>query len=123
MSVAYRAAGAGFGAAGLAILLAGCAAAGGHAVVETTPVKQRQISYALYTHCGVNEARIGGRYYVADHPVSDGQGNPPPGWGNPYQHGMMTISAPGAAVFRDRLGHVVRFHARAHAKAFLHICS
>lgn len=121
--VAYRRAGAAFGAAVVASILAGCAAASGHASAKTAPVKQQRISYALYTHCGVNEARIGRTYYVADHPLSDGQGNPPPGWGNPYQHGTMTISAPGAAVFRDQLGHVVAFHARTSAKSFLHICS
>lgn len=41
--------------------------------------------YELLTHCGIREARIGSTYYLADHPLSDGQGNPPPGWGNPYQ--------------------------------------
>ncbi len=37
--------------------------------------------YQLYTHCGVDEARIGNRYFEAVHPLSDGQGNPPAGWG------------------------------------------
>jgi hypothetical protein len=37
--------------------------------------------YQLYTHCGIDEARIGNRYFEAVHPLSDGQGNPPRGWG------------------------------------------
>lgn len=81
------------------------------------------VAYSLYTHCGVREARIGDTYYVADHPVDDGQGNPPPGWGNPYQKGSMTMPTPSTAVFRDRLGHLVRFHARPGATSFLRICS
>ena len=58
--------------------------------------------YQLYTHCGIYEARIGNRYFEAVHPLSDGQGNPPPGWGNPYQQGTMTLLPPAGAVFRDR---------------------
>jgi hypothetical protein len=47
--------------------------------------------YALYTHCGINEANIAGRWYAADTRLSDGNDNPPPGWGNPYQPGIITI--------------------------------
>ena len=101
-------------------LLAACAGPSGQAAHAP---QQRRIHYALYTHCGIDEARIGSAYYLADHPLSDGQGNPPPGWGNPYQHGTMSTPTPGVAVFRDRLGHVVRFHARAHATSYLRICS
>jgi hypothetical protein len=33
--------------------------------------------YRLYTHCGIDEARIGNRYFEAVHPLSNGHGNPP----------------------------------------------
>jgi hypothetical protein len=79
--------------------------------------------YQLYTHCGVDEARIGNRYFEAVHPLSDGQGNPPPGWGNPYQQGTMTLLSPTTAVFRDRAGHQVQFRLRPGATAFRHLCS
>jgi hypothetical protein len=79
--------------------------------------------YQLYTHCGIDEARIGSRYFEAVHPLSDGQGNPPPGWGNPYQPGTMTLLSPAEAVFRDHAGHQVQFRLRPGATAFKHLCS
>jgi hypothetical protein len=79
--------------------------------------------YQLYTHCGIDEARIGNRYFEAVHPLSDGQGNPPPGWGNPYQQGTMTLLSPAQAVFRDSAGHQVQFRLRPGATAFKHLCT
>jgi hypothetical protein len=79
--------------------------------------------YRLYTHCGISEARIGQHYFEAVHPLSDGQGNPPPGWGNPYQPGTMTLLAPTTAVFRDQAGHQVQFRLRPGATRFLRLCS
>jgi len=79
--------------------------------------------YQLYTHCGINEALIGNRYFEAVHPLSDGQGNPPSGWGNPYQAGTMTLLSPATAVFRDKAGHQVRFRLRRGATKFEHVCS
>jgi hypothetical protein len=79
--------------------------------------------YQLYTHCGINEARIGNRYFEAVHPLSDGQGNPPSGWGNPYQPGTMTLLSPATAVFRDQAGHQVRFQLRRGATEFRHVCA
>ncbi len=79
--------------------------------------------FRLYTHCGVGEARIGNRYFEAVHPLSDGQGNPPPGWGNPYQAGTMTLLSPATAMFRDAAGHQVFFRLRPGATGFRHVCS
>jgi hypothetical protein len=79
--------------------------------------------YRLYTHCGIDEARIGNQYFEAVHPLSDGQGNPPPGWGNPYQPGTMTLLSPATAVFRDHAGHQVQFRLRRGAIAFRHVCA
>lgn len=80
-------------------------------------------SYQLYTHCGIYEARIGSHYFQAVHPLSDGQGNPPRGWGNPYQPGTITLLSPTTAVFRDRAGHRVEFRLRPGATRFQHLCS
>jgi hypothetical protein len=79
--------------------------------------------YQLYTHCGVDEARIGNRYFEAVHPLSDGQGNPPAGWGNPYQGGTMTLLSSTEALFRDGAGHRVVFRLRPGARSFQHVCA
>jgi hypothetical protein len=79
--------------------------------------------YRLYSHCGIDEARIGNRYFEAVHPLSDGQGNPPAGWGNPFQQGTMTLLSPSEAIFRDDAGHHVLFRLRPGATSFKHLCS
>jgi hypothetical protein len=83
----------------------------------------KSVPYNLYTHCGVSEARVGSHYYVAVHPLSDGAGNPPAGWGDPYQAGTMTLVSTTQAVFTDTAGHRVTFRARPGAKTFLRVCS
>jgi hypothetical protein len=91
-----------------------------HPVPATT---NRSVPYALYTHCGIDEANIGGRWFEADHPLSDGNGNPPAGWGNPDQPGTITMLSATTAEFRDSLGHVVRFHLVPGATRPKHMCS
>jgi hypothetical protein len=103
----------------LGAVVGGCSAEPGLPSSHAT----RTIPYRLLTHCGIDEARIGSTYYVADHPLSDGHGNPPPDWGDPFQAGTMTLHSPGIAVFRDARGHRVAFRARPGATAYLHICS
>lgn len=76
----------------------------------------------LYTHCGIKELRVDDTFFLAETPLDDGQGNPPPGWGNPYQAGTVTVSG-SKAVFRDDNGHVITFLARPGATGFLNICS
>jgi hypothetical protein len=83
----------------------------------------KSVPYNLYTHCGVSEARVGSQYYRAVHPLSDGAGNPPVGWGNPYQAGTMTLVSATEAVFTDGVGHRVVFRVRPGAKTFLRVCS
>jgi len=83
----------------------------------------RSMPYDLYTHCGIDEARVNDRFYEAIKPLSDGNFNPPPGWGNPYQHGTMTLTSPSEAVFTDSAGHRVVFRVRAGATGFRHVCS
>ena len=86
-------------------------------------VAARARPYRLYTHCGIDEARLGSRYFEAVHPLSDGQGNPPSGWGNPFQQGTMTLLSPSEAVFRDDAGHHVLFRLRPGATSFRHVCA
>lgn len=78
--------------------------------------------YRLYTHCGIDEAKIGATFYEAHTPLHDGAHNPPPGWGNPYQDGTMTITSATEAVFRDDKGHEVVFRVRPGATDFKQLC-
>lgn len=97
-------------------------ATGGSAPPTAPSAAANSMPYDLYTHCGIDEARISGRCYEAVTPLSDGNSNPPPGWGNPYQHGTMTLAAPSEAVFTDNAGHRVVFKVRAGATRFKHVC-
>lgn len=63
--------------------------------------------YRLYTHCGIQWARIDGTFWRATEPLSDGNGNPPPGWGNPFQSGTLTLRNLGTAEFSSPAGSVI----------------
>jgi hypothetical protein len=67
-------------------------------------------AFTVYTHCGVESARIHGRWWHAKPPLygdTEG-GGPPAGWGDPYQEGTLTVEANGRAVF-EALGQRVVF--------------
>ena len=66
-------------------------------------------TYSLYTHCGVIEVTINGTPYYADPPLSDGNGNPPAGWGNPYDAGTITLTTATSADFQDAKGNKAHF--------------
>jgi hypothetical protein len=106
-----RAASAVAGATGVTLVLAGWAASSGHpdpGPADAPSVGPSAVAYALYTHCGIADARIDGHWYLASRPLSDGAGNPPSGWGNPYQRGSMRLLSGGRAEFTDANGHAVR---------------
>jgi hypothetical protein len=67
---------------------------------------KRPARYALYTHCGITWAKIRGTFWRAREPSSDGDGNPPPGWGNPYQIGTLELIGAKTPVFRSPAGQV-----------------
>lgn len=98
-----------------ALITAGCASAGGSTPQITAPpaaaktTAPKAVPYDLYTHCGIEYARVGNRYYETTPPLSDGSGNPPPGWGNPDQPGTLTFVSATKAVFTDKAGHRVVF--------------
>ena len=99
----------------LAAVLAGCestpspAAPPSPTTAAARTTAPKPVPYDLYTHCGIDYAQVGNRYYEATPPLSDGSGNPPPGWGNPYQPGTLTVISPTQAVFTDKAGHRVVF--------------
>lgn len=92
--------------AGFAMVVAGCGA-------QAMPAKKRSVSvhsgqpYRLYTHCGIQWARIDGTFWRATRPLSDGSGNPPRGWGNPYQDGTLTLTTSTTANFSSPAGSVI----------------
>ena len=104
--------------------LSGCAepAAPKNTVPQTPTPTVSAVLFALLTHCGIHEVRVEDTFYVADQPLDDGNGNPPAGWGNPFQEGTMTVDG-GKAVFRDDSGHTVTFRERPGATSFLRTCS
>lgn len=75
----------------------------------THSATRRSEPYRLYTHCGIEWTRIHGTFWRAVKPLSDGNGNPPPGWGNPFQQGTLTFTSTTTAVFRSAAGSVT-FH-------------
>ncbi|HUW86995.1 MAG TPA: hypothetical protein VMW30_01240 [Candidatus Paceibacterota bacterium] len=109
----------------IATSLAGCSQKTPIAV-PMTPARSDQIqtvAFDLYTHCGINDLMAYGRYFKhVGGSLSDGSGNPPDGWGNPYQRGTLTVSGD-IAVFRDKLGHVERFKAEKRPDRSVGLCS
>jgi hypothetical protein len=89
-----------------------------HAVSEPVPASPDRTSmseatvslgrshYRLYTHCGIEWALIDGAYWHADRPLSDGHGNPPSGWGNPFQDGTLILLDQSTATFTASAGSV-----------------
>jgi len=51
------------------------------------------------THCGIDHAIVDGRMYRADPVLDEGFHNPPEGWNNPYQVGVMQVDSDGTATF------------------------
>jgi hypothetical protein len=90
--------------------------------IPATAVVVKSVRYNLETRCGVDEARIGDRYYEAVHPLVDRSGQAPAGWKDPYQAGTMTLVSTAEAVFTDHAGHRVEFRLRPGAKSFRHTC-
>jgi len=62
--------------------------------------------YQLYTHCGIEWAKIDGTFWRAKHPLPDGSRNPPAGWGNPFQDGTLVFISPTRARFDSPVGSV-----------------
>ncbi len=64
--------------------------------------------FDLYVHCGVEWLQFRGRWWRTD-PLADGNGNPPAGWGNPYDNGQLTIVGLDTAEYTSSVGEVVIF--------------
>jgi hypothetical protein len=60
--------------------------------------------HVLYTHCGILGTQFAGRDWVAEPVLADGNGNPPAGWGNPWQPGVLRLTSEDHAEFESRDG-------------------
>jgi len=67
---------------------------------------------SLSTHCGIDDLEVDGRWYErVGGRLDDGQGNPPAGWADPTQSGVVVIAGD-TLVFSDDAGHRESFRAR-----------
>jgi hypothetical protein len=80
------------------------------AYTESLPPVGETVAYVVYTHCGVEGTRLGGRWWQAADPLhgSEGPGTTPQGWGDPYQAGELTLHSERSATFRAE-GDAVEF--------------
>ena len=103
-----------------AMAVAGCGSQMSMSTGTTTHADARR-PYQLYTHCGIQWAKIDGTFWRAKHQLSDGSGNPPVGWGNPFQDGTLVFISPTTARFDSPAGSVT-FERTSHRQPPL-ICS
>jgi hypothetical protein len=102
----------------LLVAVSGCGGSetAGQPAQKTSPVDStHSVPFNLFTHCGIKWARIRGTYWRAEDELSDGNGNPPEGWGNPYQSGRLSFQSRRTATFRSPAGLVV-FHRTSQSK-------
>lgn len=79
------------------------------AVAATACGGAKTEAVALRTHCGVLNAHIDGKLWLADLPLSDGSGNPPPGWGFNETSGTWRTRGATKADFRSDSGRAAHF--------------
>jgi|ERR1700694_60044 len=76
--------------------------------------------FRLYTHCGLNDPTgpdFDGSFWTSVGPGDDGSGNPPAGFGNPYDNGTMTLISANVAEYRSSSGTFMRFNRQASTRS------
>jgi hypothetical protein len=63
-------------------------------------------TYDVYTHCGVEFIYLDGRFWLTE-PL--GELAAPAGWGEPLDHGVITLEAPNRAVYLSASGDQIEF--------------
>jgi hypothetical protein len=56
------------------------------------------------THCGLRGIEFNGGTWTIEGPLNDGNGNPPQGFGNPQDHGSVTLTSQDEGIYRSELG-------------------
>ena len=65
--------------------------------------------YSLMVHCGIRDAYFDGRHWMANPMLSDGSGNPPPGWTYDDGRGTMVLVRNDLAIFTAVNGREIVF--------------
>jgi hypothetical protein len=73
-------------------------------VLEGEPQIGVAYRVSVYTHCGLRQVEFDGSEWGFSGPLSDGSGNPPPGFGNPSDEGSITLTSPDTAIYRTQFG-------------------
>jgi hypothetical protein len=58
----------------------------------------------LGTHCGLTQVKFAGGFWDIQGSLDDGNGNPPPGFGNPMDAGTITLISGEEAIYRNQAG-------------------
>jgi hypothetical protein len=65
-------------------------------------------AYSAYVHCGLTELYADGHWWKRTDPGDD-SGNPPPGWGNPFDVGTVQLKAETYLIYRSSINTLVVF--------------
>jgi hypothetical protein len=84
--------------------------------------------FSLYTHCGLDNPvalDFDGSFWdsIGPGPASDGSGNPPAGFDNPFDNGTIQLLSHDMAEYHSRSGTVMRFSRSPAASRTSYICS
>jgi len=94
----------------------------GTADSASSPAAVAGIDYpiSIYTHCGLDRSRIDfdGSFWDPIGETSDGQGNPPAGYDNPYDGGVIRLLADGTGEYTSSQGVLLRLERHNAATAF-----
>ena len=81
----------------------GAAYSKGTGYAESLPPTGEPFEYSLYTHCGVERLRLGGRWWHAVEPLYGDlvPGSPPEGWDDP-QAGQLIVESEQSVIFKAK---------------------
>lgn len=73
------------------------------------PLQQQGARHSLYSHCGILSTTFDGALWLADPPLRDDSGNPPPGWDENETVGLFIQTTATEATFKADTGVEARF--------------
>jgi hypothetical protein len=98
-------------AAVIVLLVTGCSGAGIRPPWLSTGIPlegepEIGVTYqvAVNSHCGLRAVEFDGSRWAISGELDDGSMNPPPGFGNPVDHGTITLTGPETAIYHSEFG-------------------